>query len=299
MLRKVRAWIADRVAAWVAVSPRRERVFVRAGRSADRHSYWLGTLYTFAIQQLCIRLRQKGDVYRDIPMGPVTLALDITDHSAIHEYFYGPAHRYEPELVDYLIEHLGPGDVCIDVGANIGFFSLIAARRVGPEGRVVAFEPHPEAREALTRLMRENDVAAIVDVEAYAVADEDGVAQFHLTDDSVLSTLNPEQSPLRADFTFDRSIQVDLTTLDAWLARHSSLEPRVSLVKIDVEGAEERAVAGMLRLLRAAPGLRVICETSAGSPADERLRRLGFSARVLDVRDGTFGNYAYERVETS
>jgi len=294
MLREGRAWAAARIADWVARSPRRERPFIRIGRAADRSSYVLGTLYTHAIQQLVRRLRESGNVFRDVNYGTLTLALDITDQSALHEYFYGRAHRYEAALVDYLMANLRPGDVCVDVGANIGFFSLIAARLVAPAGRVVAFEPHPDARAAMSRLLNANGVAALVDVQSSALAETSGAGTLHLSGDTVLSTLVPRQSPARDHFAFDRTIGITLATLDEWLVHRPDLAARVAVIKIDVEGAEDRVLAGMERLLGQTPAVRIVCETRAGSAADGRLRSLGFVGRLLDRR-GEFGNYVYER----
>jgi FkbM family methyltransferase len=299
MLREGRAWAADRIASWTAGDSRRERVFIRAGRIANRWSHPVGTIYAHAIQRLALRLRARGNVYRDIQCGPFVLAFDVTDQTGLHEYFYGTAHRYEPALVDYLIAHLRPGDVCIDVGANIGFLSVVAAKLVAPGGRVVAFEPHPDARAALGRLLERNGVTAIVDVERSAPTNVVGSGPLYLTDDNILSTLDPGQSPLRADFVFDRSVDVELTTLDAWLAGRPEIAPRISLIKIDVEGVEDRVLAGMESLLGRAPRARVICETSAGGDFDRRITELGFTSRLLDEREGSFGNYLYERASTS
>ena len=210
-------------------------------------------------------------------------------------YFYGIAHRYEAALVDYLFAHLRPGDVYLDVGANIGYFSAIAARLVVPGGRVVAFEPNPEARASLSRLLAANALGALVDVEASALTDSVGVGQLHLTSDTVLSTLEPDKSPLRGTYMFDHSIDVNLTTLDAWLATRPDIAARVAVIKIDVEGAEDRVLAGMDGLLRSDRDLRVVIETTAGGEADRRMAARGFTARTMDVWNGAFGNYAYER----
>jgi len=295
MLREGRAWAAGCIADWVARNPDREAPFIRIGRSADRSSYALGTLYTHAIQRLVGRLRERGNVFRPLQCGSLSLLLDITDHSALHEYFYGPAHRYEAALVDYLATRLRPGDVFVDVGANAGFFSLIAARLVAPTGRVVAFEPHPDARAALSRLLDVNGAGDLVDIQDAALAEKSGAGMLYLSDDSVLSTLVPDRSPAREHFAFDRAIPITLETLDGWLARRPDLARRVTVIKIDVEGAEDRVLSGMERLLSQTAAVRVVCETTPDSAAERRLRALGFRPRLLDRYHGEFGNYAYER----
>jgi FkbM family methyltransferase len=186
--------------------------------------------------------------------------------------------------------------VFVDVGANAGFFSALAALRVGAEGHVVAFEPHPEARAAMEALLTRNAVAGRVDVIASAVGARIASAvTLHMTSDSVLSTLVPDESPLRSDYSFDRSLDVPLTTLDAWLDRHRDLGPRIAAVKIDVEGFEADVVAGMTAMIAAAPRAIVFCETRPDSDADRRLRAAGFGREALEAGGGGFGNYLYRR----
>jgi FkbM family methyltransferase len=299
MLRAGRRWAADLIARWVAKSPRREPSFIRAGRWADHHSYILATLYTHTLQQLIRRLREQGNVYRRVSIGGLQLDVDVTDQTFVHEYFYGVAHRYEPGLVEYLAAHLHHGDVFVDVGANIGFFSLMAATLVGQDGHVAAFEPHPVARAAMVKLLQTNGVSERVDVVGAALDECAGTGRLHLSIDSVLSTLDPAKSPARQDFAFDTAIEVPLTTLDVWLADRQELLRRLAVIKIDVEGGEDRVLGGMLDALRKLPAPRVVCETVLGSDADRRLRQLGFVPRGLDGATGGFGNYAYEPEQRS
>ena len=90
--------------------------------------------------------------------------------------FYGIG-AAEPEAQALVAHWLNPGDVFYDVGANVGFFTLIGARRVGESGRVVAFEPAPTTRAALERNVRLNGFANVDIVEA-AVSDAAGSATF-------------------------------------------------------------------------------------------------------------------------
>jgi FkbM family methyltransferase len=187
--------------------------------------------------------------------------------------------------------------VFVDIGANVGFFTLLAACSASPGGRVLAFEPHPEARGRMLHLLGLNALTPIVTVSGVALSDGSAAAApLFLTTDSVLSTLDPSLAPLGEDFPFTTTVEVPLASLDDWLAASPDwANARIDVVKIDVEGTEERVLRGMSRTLSRHPSLTIACETTAGSPADNLLQAAGFSARPLDLSRGSFGNHLYRR----
>ncbi|HEV3138954.1 MAG TPA: FkbM family methyltransferase, partial [Vicinamibacterales bacterium] len=277
----IRGTLARVIARAVDRFPAIEPAFVRAGRAVQRN-YPLASLYYQAHTALSARLRASGRRFRPLTIDGVAVEVDVTDHSARLLFFQDVA--YEPEVTRHLIAGLAPGDVFVDIGANAGFFAAIGALRVGPTGRVVAFEPHPDARRAMEELLARNRVADRVDVIAAAIGNcVADTVPLHMAADCVLSTLVPDRSPLRADFAFDTSIDVPMTTLDAWMHRHPDLEPRIAAIKIDVEGFEDEAVAGMAATLERATRTIVICETNPTSRADARLRGAGFVRQPLEV----------------
>jgi FkbM family methyltransferase len=290
LLRASRGRIGDAIGATVAAFPRLEPAFVRAGRAVAAHRL-LSTLYWASAEGLLGRLRGTDRRFRRVPMAGTPLWLDITDGTARMLYFHGEP--YEPQVVDALAALLRPGDVFMDVGANIGFFSLIASRLVGEAGRVIAFEPHPDALARFHDLMTANGGPPVVEVVATAVgaASRESV-QLFLSSDSVLSTLDPAQSPARGHFRFDRSLSVGLISLDQWLADRPELLARLRLIKIDVEGAEAQVVDGMRQTLRHNRGVAVICETDPGGATDLTLRREGYAPESLGERT-IVGNYIY------
>ena len=160
----------------------------------------------------------------------------------------------EPEVQAVLADLLAPGDVFYDVGANIGYFTVIAARLVGPGGRVVAVEPQPEAVSRLRHNLALNGFENITVVEA-AVADEEGEANFVLSDEEILEWAALETTPAPGM----PRIRVPVTTLDR--LRAGGL-PAPKLVKLDVEGAEIRALKGMRAMLRRDKPA-VVCEVHA------------------------------------
>jgi FkbM family methyltransferase len=277
----------------VAMAPALEPAFVAAGQIAAKRSRLLGGLYWHAHEHLIGRLRRSGRRYRRVVVGGVPLDVDVTDRTGRLQYFHDEP--YEPAVTRAIADALDPGDVFLDIGANIGFFSVFAGHLVGPAGGVVAFEPHPGAREELQELARRNNVSGIIDVVPLALADRDGDAVLHLNDEfTSYSTLDPSASPMRASAAFRRSVDVRTTTLDRWLASRPALHGRIRCIKIDVEGAEDAVVAGMTQLLRDTHS-RIVCETSIGSAADKALVAAGFTRHQIEPGPGPYGNHLYSR----
>jgi len=149
---------------------------------------------------------------------------------------------------------LRPGDIAIDVGANIGFFALLAARMVGSTGRVVAFEPNATVRTRLNHGVRRNNAIRTVEVVPlglnHAATEEQLFVPSGEAADPGLASMRPVK---------DRDCHVDTiatVTLDEWIARHP-VAPR--LIKLDIEGAELPALRGAQRTLTTFRP-HVICE---------------------------------------
>lgn len=142
----------------------------------------------------------------------------------------------EPELRE-LDQLLRPGDVFIDVGANIGLYSLKAARLVGAEGRVIALEPGREAFDHLMENLALNTFPWVSPLRLAASA-SNGHARLH----HVPLGADPQAFSLVPNARASHGETVETITLDR-LATMTSLT-RIDLIKIDVEGAEPLVVAG-------------------------------------------------------
>lgn len=156
-----------------------------------------------------------------------------------HEKFYWTGAR-EQAVQDVLVETLRAGSCFWDVGAHIGFFSLIGARCGGPTGRAYAFEPSRENRERLDRVLALNHVTTVSVIPvAVSAADEVGLIYSHSS--STMWSLQPGRGHAPA-------YDVQCRSLDSLFAAGEVEPPDV--IKIDVEGVEVDVLRGALTVIR-------------------------------------------------
>jgi FkbM family methyltransferase len=180
----------------------------------------------------------------------------------------------EPGVQEALRRCIAPGDTVCDVGANLGFFTLIAARLTGPTGRVHAFEPSAAEAETCRRNAELNGFAH-VQVHHAAVGAQDARAPFLLVDERSWSHLADRGAHAR---TVD-TVEVTVRALDG-LDWGAGGPPRV--VKIDVEGSEVAVLRGMHELLRTARPA-VICELhETNAEVADVLEEAGYALENLD-----------------
>ena len=192
--------------------------------------------------------------------------------------------RYEEETTNLFQKLLKPGMVVVDVGAHVGYYSLLAARQVGPEGKVYAFEPEPTNHELLLDNIQRNGYTNIVS-QRKAVSNSVGSTSLYLT-----NLDNGRHSAYRHGLPERGRVNAETITLDAFLDAEGW--PKVDLVKVDVEGAENDVLDGMNRLWQRSPDLKLIMEFNptflnhaAANPLQllEMLSSLGFVVhRVVD-----------------
>jgi FkbM family methyltransferase len=184
---------------------------------------------------------------------------------------------WEPHISRWVRGFLRPGDVVLDIGANVGYFSLLCATRVGRTGRVIAFEPVPSVVECLRGNLELNGVDW-VDVRPVIVSDEPGEAEIFRGPPRNLgrSTTSAEDASADDGFTSEGTIP----KVRASDAVDEQLWERIRLVKIDTEGDELRTLQGLLPLLRSArTGTRVLVEVTP----DELVARGGTPAEIFDL----------------
>jgi FkbM family methyltransferase len=209
-----------------------------------------------------------------------TMHLDAGDSLGLSVYgFFEPA---ETELAKRLV---GAGDVVVDIGANIGYFSLLFAECAGSSGKVYAFEPHPESHALLQKNIAVNGITNIVS-EAKAVGAKSGRIQLYESE-----TDNVDHATYAGD-TRSRAIDVAQVSLDDYF-RDQDIDIR--LIKMDVQGAEPTVLAGMEKTLAKHPSIRIISEfwpygmdRAGHCPATflARLAEFGFMMHEIQDRGG-------------
>ena len=203
---------------------------------------------------------------------------------------------YEPDLSYFLMGILAKGDVFLDVGAHVGFFSVIAAKLVGPEGGVIAFEPEEENLQSLNKHIEMND-ASNIEVVDKVVCDADGPCTFYINRDNdgghclwdvgvhdfnVKSAADPKPLTLEA------------VTLDTVLGeRHIE---GVKILKIYTEGGEHQVCTGARQALEKHAIPFVVCELNdfglaqLGSSQESLrafMKELGYDTFLMD-KEGAF-----------
>ncbi|MEE8199974.1 MAG: FkbM family methyltransferase, partial [Candidatus Acidoferrales bacterium] len=191
--------------------------------------------------------------------------------------------RYEEETTELLERWLQPGMTVVDVGAHVGYYTLLAARRVGPTGKVYAFEPEPRNYEALRKNIELNGYGEHVVAVPKAVSSKTGKSWLFLGGDGP-GTHTLVRGEERREET---RIPVEVTTLDDFFRERNW--PRVDWIKMDIEGGEPAALEGMRETLRRSPDLKLVVEFSpgdlraAGVPPGQFLHRLRGWGFTLDV----------------
>jgi FkbM family methyltransferase len=188
----------------------------------------LGKLAVAAFKYLPVRVRSRAvmAVYRD----GRRMWCDVADHTQRKMLF----NCFEPRETEAVSALIRPGDHVVDVGANVGWFTVIAGRLAGPTGHVDAFEAFPANVAILERNVWENGLQAQVRILPAAASDEPG----HLTvgvqegSDSGSVTAGPGAS--------SDMVRVKAVTVDDEVANRGPIR----LMKVDVEGFEERVLAG-------------------------------------------------------
>jgi len=209
---------------------------------------------------------------------------------------------YEPEEREFVVQALDDRATAIDVGANIGFFTMVMAKRVGAHGHVYAFEPLPRNTSLLTRSVSENNFDSRVTVSQAAVGDQPGqmeLLSLILTNNWGGPYLRTGNLPVPPDHEVT---MVPVVHLDGCALRRP-----IKLIKVDAEGAEMLVVQGAKGLLRddrptvlAEINRKQLAAVSACSPTDliGEMSRLGYSCSPLVQRNlpSTLNTYESDEI---
>lgn len=191
---------------------------------------------------------------------------------------------WEETETHWFVRSLRSGDVVVDVGANIGYYTLLAGRLVGEGGRVYAFEPDPFNFAILQRNVRLAGLRNVV-LEQKAVSNEPGSIRLFLSESN-----KGDHRIYQPEGERRESVEVEAVDLDAYFA---GVEEQVDFVKIDTQGAELVILQGMRGILKDSDALVMAVEYSprhlAGfdATADQLLEIIGgFGASMFDLGMG-------------
>jgi FkbM family methyltransferase len=192
---------------------------------------------------------------------------------------------YEPLTTDLVQAEIAPGSVVLDIGANIGYFTLIFAKRVGPTGHVFAFEPEPGNFALLQDNVAANGYSNVT-LSRLAVSDRAGRVRLYV------DAGNPGDCRIYDSHDRRASLEIETVRLDDYWDPPFG---RIDFIKMDIQGAEPAALRGMLGLLEKHRQVKLVVEfwpyglRLSGADVEEFLQTLcgaGFNLWNLDERRG-------------
>jgi FkbM family methyltransferase len=205
----------------------------------------------------------------------------LGEEDALHLSIFGV---YEPLETGIVKKEVKKGDVALDIGANIGYYTLIMARIVGDGGKVFAFEPDPSNFALLKKNVEANGYKNVVLVQK-AVSDKTGQVRLYLSPTKAVDHRIFDSGDGR------QSIAIEAVRLDDYFANFAG---EIAFIKMDVQGAECGVVQGMLNLLQKNHNVKITMEFSPTllqqygiAPADclNLLTGLGFELFEIAERE--------------
>ena len=194
---------------------------------------------------------------------------------------YATCREWEQSTTKIFKKVVKEGNTVVDLGANIGYFTLLAAKLVGKKGKVYSFEPEPRNYNYLLKNIELNEYDNVFATQK-AVSDETGKTKLYICPyDTGHHTIN-QYGGIKAhksDFIDDKKdfVEVDTVTLDDFF---KDTKQPINVIKMDVEGAEMLALSGMDRIIRESKNIKMFVEffpllirEMGGSP-EEFIRRL-------------------------
>lgn len=191
---------------------------------------------------------------------------------------------FENTEVELFRQSIKPGMTVVDIGANIGYYTLIAGTRVGDDGHVFAFEPEEVNYNFLEKNVRNNSLEHRVNIYKIALSDRSGQQKLYLTEN------NKGTHSFADNRNTNTSITVETKTLDEILLPHTQ---QIDIIKMDIEGAEALVIDGMKELINKNPHVKIFTEFYP-----KAMRRLGKSPLEFLKKLHNFGFKIYDIDET-
>ena len=227
---------------------------------------WLDVRHEFQSRLKPLSAVTTIDVER---VGPIRMFLNPDDEVITPRLWAGQV--WEATETHWFVQSIRPGDVVVDVGANVGYYTILGGLLVGETGRVYAFEPDPVAFEILRRNVALHRLHNVV-LEQKAVSNEAGGIQFYIAESN-----KGDHRIYQPEGEQRASMEVEAVRLDAYF---DGVEEAVDFVKVDTQGAEAMILEGMMNLVRRSEEIVMAFEYSPrhlaglGSTAQELLANL-------------------------
>ncbi len=237
-------------------------------------SQWLNVCKRIIKKKLDDKSNDKGSNFEKevfFPYEGFDLALEADLSCVVTHTLLVDGRWLDPEI-DFCRQYLKPGMSVLDVGANIGLYTLLAARYVGKSGRVFAFEPASSAFRCLEKTIQKNSLTKNVSLLKLAVSDRSGKAYLSVGEDSAFSKIVERLTGIVNPIE-----HVDTISLDEWWS--STNKSRLDLVKIDTASNSLPILRGARKLLESEKPV-IILEREGDSliqeEAKEILKSLGY-----------------------
>jgi len=213
-------------------------------------------------------LHKVGMVRRKLPNGRTLRLWSRADDWVSNQVYWRGWSGYEPETIPLFFRLAARALVTFDVGAYVGFFSLVAAH-ANPKARVYAFEPMPTVYERLQMNVRINHLSNVQCVNC-AIGDTEGAAEFYSSGSEMQCSSSLSLGFMRGVERM-HSFPVEVVTLDRFV-RDNNLD-RVDLMKIDTESTEPQVLSGMAETLARDHPL-IVCEVLKDRGAERQLEAI-------------------------
>jgi len=175
---------------------------------------------------------------------------------------------FEPYTTEVIKQNISNGDLVMDIGANIGYFTLIMAKGIKENGKVFSFEPEPKNFELLKKNVEINNYSNVI-LEKKAIGNKTGIAKLYLADRKNNIFHSGMHRIFRSDLVSQISnpVSINIIKLDDYLQDLKSIK-KIRLIKIDVEGAEFDVLKGMSKILDENKGIKIVMEFSSENLED-------------------------------
>lgn len=240
-------------------------------------------------------LAMVGPSLIECPIENFKMLLDLKDQWGVSKYILKHG-RYDTEHAEVVLKLLPPNSTCVDIGANIGYWSAFLVRQ-GKASKVIAIEPEPKNVELLNANVKLNKLENTVDIHACALGSEKGSLKLFLSED------NAGDHQLYATTENRKAVEVPVYRLDDLIG-----DKPVQFIKMDIQGYEPFAIDGMTETLNRNPDLVILTEwwpagiKRAGRDSGESLRALeanGMKFYLVDPKEHVFKQKTIDQIHAS